>query len=150
MLNVSSPKKLGGKRGPKPSSLASLSGLSGREDPHSLPHPHDHTRTPRSPQPLTPPSSAPLPHTQQPSWLTTSSPEPMLADTYEEAKYNQYSIDVETLLTTGKFNGQHMSEWRPGGGIGGGAVDTLQAQLCTVAQVTPNRKVSKCRWLPSV
>ena len=71
----------------------------------------------------------------------------MLADTYEEAKYNQYSIDVETLLTTGKFNGQHMAEWRPGGGIGGGLVDTLQDQLCTVAQVTPNRKVGQARVL---
>lgn len=63
----------------------------------------------------------------------------MPADTYEEAKYNQYSIDVETLLTSGKFNGQHMPQWRLG--ANGEGLDMLQDQLCRVAQVTPNRKV---------
>jgi histone-lysine N-methyltransferase MLL5 len=54
-------------------------------------------------------------------------------DGYEVAKFNQYSVDVENLMASKKYNGQHWdsSEVLP---------SQLQAQLCEVVQITGNKK----------
>jgi len=61
-----------------------------------------------------------------------------LLDSYEEAKGNQYSIDIKSLLANQPLNGQRMNS------ASGAGTKQLQLpdQLCRVAQVTPSHKVS--------